>query len=101
MKNIYSLFTLLLMFISISVVGQSRIYAPDLRAPEDGDAEQNPNVILDWDAVTGQDAVTYEAQLATQEDFSDAVTYPRTDLSATTYRRFVIWTNVLLESKSL
>ncbi len=82
MKNIYSLFTLFLLFIAFSVAGQSRIYAPDLRAPEDGDDEQNPNVVLDWDAVTGQNAITYEAQIATQEDFSDAVTYPRTDLSA-------------------
>lgn len=82
MKNIYSLFTLFLVFMALSVAGQSLIYAPELRAPEDGDDEQNPNVVLDWDAVTGQDAITYEAEIATQEDFSNAVTYPRTDLSA-------------------
>ncbi|MEJ2595360.1 MAG: T9SS type A sorting domain-containing protein [bacterium] len=82
MKNIYSLLSFILLFISVGVMAQSLVYAPALRAPENEDDEQNPNVVLDWDAVTGQNEVTYEAQIATQDDFSDAVTYPRTDLTA-------------------
>jgi len=83
MKNIYSLFTLLLLFFTVSLSGQSRVYAPALRAPEDAEMEVNPNVLLDWDAVTGETLdITYEAQLATQEDFSDAFTFPKTDLTA-------------------
>lgn len=83
MKNIYSLFTLFLLFFTISLSGQSRVYAPNLRAPESGEAEAAPNVILDWDAVTGETLeITYDVQLAKNEDFSDAFNFPRTDLSA-------------------
>ena len=83
MKNIYSILTLFLLFFTVSLSSQTRIYAPQLRAPEDGEIEVNPNVMLDWDAVTGETfEITYEAQLATQEDFSDAFTFPRTDLTA-------------------
>lgn len=83
MKNIYSLFTLFLLFFTVSLAGQSRIYAPELRAPEDAEIEINPNVMLDWDAVTGETLeITYDAQIATQEDFSDAFEFPRTDLTA-------------------
>ena len=82
MKNIYSLITFILLFITVGVMAQTRVYAPALRAPENEDDEQNPNVMLDWDAVTGQETITYEAQIATQEDFADAVTFPQTDLTA-------------------
>lgn len=83
MKNIYSLLTLFLVFFTVSLSGQSRIYAPELRAPENEETEIDPNVMLDWDAVTGSTLdITYEAQLATKEDFSDAITYDRTDLTA-------------------
>ncbi len=83
MKNIFSLIAALVFLVSIQVQGQSRIYPPSLRAPENGETGQNPNVILDWDAVTGQTTdITYEAQLATVSDFSDAITFPRTELTA-------------------
>ena len=83
MKNIYSITTVLLFFFTISLFGQTRIYPPSLRLPGDQFDKQNPDVILDWDAVTGQTSeITYEAQLATLEDFSNAVIYPRTDLTA-------------------
>jgi hypothetical protein len=83
MKNIYSLFTLFLLFFAVSLFGQSRVYAPELRAPEDAEIQVFPNVMLDWDAVTGETiGITYEAQIATQEDFSDAFVFPRTDLTA-------------------
>jgi len=83
MKNIYSILSLVLLLFSISVFGQTKIYAPNLRAPEDMEIEQPPDVILDWDAVTGITLnITYEAQLATNPEFTDAVTFPQTDVTA-------------------
>ncbi len=77
MKNIYSILTGLLILFSFHLAAQSRIYAPDLRAPENGETDVTPDVLLDWDAVTGGTTdITYEVQLAFTEDFSDAVTFP-------------------------
>jgi len=85
MKNIYSIFSLFLLLISISVVGQTKIYAPNLRAPENFKNNQMPDVVLDWDAVTGITLnITYEVQLAVNPDFTDAVTFSRTDVTAIT-----------------
>jgi len=82
MKKFYSLSIIVLLFNSL-IIGQTRIYAPTLKAPENSAVSVNPNVTLDWDAVTGQSTnITYEVQLATQSDFSDAVTFPRTDVTA-------------------
>ena len=87
MKNIYSILSLVLLLFSISVFGQTKIYAPNLRAPENMDIEQPPDVILDWDAVTGITLnITYEAQLATNPEFTDAVTFPQTDVTAQVMR---------------
>ncbi len=83
MRKIYSFITLLILLLSVSLSGQDRIYAPELRAPEDGQTNQYPNVLLDWDAVTGQtNDITYEVQVATKMDFSDAITLDRTRLTA-------------------
>ena len=83
MKNIYSLVIVLIFLFSAQVWGQNRIYSPNLRAPENGQIDQYPDVVLDWDAVTGQTTdITYEAQLAAKSDFSDAITFPRTELTA-------------------
>jgi photosystem II stability/assembly factor-like uncharacterized protein len=83
MKNIYTILTTSILLFSVALFGQTRIQAPNLRAPANEEAGQNPNVILDWDAVTGQTLnITYEVQIATKEDFSDVFTFPRTDLSA-------------------
>ena len=83
MKNIYSLIIVLVSLVSIQAWGQSRIYPPNLRSPENGEAGLSPSVILDWDAVTGQtNDITYELQVATKPDFSDAITFPRTELTA-------------------
>ncbi len=77
MKNIYSILTGLLILFSLHLAGQTRIYAPDLRAPENQETGVSPDVLLDWDAVTGGTTdITYEVQLARSEDFSDAVTFP-------------------------
>jgi hypothetical protein len=83
MKNIYSITVMLMLLFSAALYGQGRIYAPDLRSPVNEATTQNPDVFLDWDAVTGQTLdITYEAQIATKDDFSDAFTFPKTDLSA-------------------
>lgn len=83
MKNIYSIPGLFLLLFSMSVFGQSKIYAPNLRAPENSVIDQMPDVVLDWDAVTGTTLeITYETQLATDPDFTDAVTFPRTEVTA-------------------
>jgi len=83
MKNIYSIFSMFLLLISVSVIGQTKIYAPNLRAPENFETNQMPDVLLDWDAVTGITLdITYEAQLANNPDFTDAVTFDRTDVTA-------------------
>lgn len=85
MKNIYSILSLFLLLFSISVFGQSDIYAPNLRAPENSEIGQMPDVVLDWDAVTGITLnITYEAQIATNPEFTDAVTFPRTEVTAET-----------------
>jgi len=81
MKKIYSI-TIVLLF-AFSLIGQTRIYPPNLRAPSSGEGGLSPNVTLDWDAVTGQTTnITYEVQLAAQADFSDAITFDRTDVTA-------------------
>ena len=83
MKNIYSILSLVLLLFSISVFGQSKIYAPNLTAPDDLEVDQMPDVVLDWDAVTGGTLeITYELQIATNPEFTDAVTFPRTDVTA-------------------
>lgn len=83
MKNIYLSTVILLILFSASAMGQSRIYPPTLRMPENGQIGQYPNVLLDWDAVTGQTTnITYEVQLATTPDFSDAITFPKTEYTA-------------------
>ncbi|MDP2722266.1 MAG: T9SS type A sorting domain-containing protein [Bacteroidales bacterium] len=82
MKKIYSVFSLL-MILAVSLSAQTRIYAPTLKLPVNGDVKQMPDVFLDWLAVTGITLdITYEAQLATTNDFSDPVTYPRTDVTS-------------------
>ncbi|MBK9292535.1 MAG: T9SS type A sorting domain-containing protein [Bacteroidetes bacterium] len=82
MKNIYLLLALISWF-SASLSAQTRIYSPALRAPANNATGQMPDVLLDWDAVTGQGfVVTYEVQLARNADFSDAITFPPVTVTA-------------------
>jgi hypothetical protein len=81
MKNIYSLVFLLLF--SVTLFGQSRIYAPTLNAPVSGAVSQPPNVLLNWYAVTGETTdITYEVQISKSPDLSEPITFPRTDVTA-------------------
>ncbi|MBC8321781.1 MAG: T9SS type A sorting domain-containing protein [Bacteroidetes bacterium] len=85
MKNIYSVLSVILILFSISVFGQAKIYAPTLKAPANSAINQMTNAVLDWDAVTGLTLeITYEAQIATNPQFIDAVTFPRTEVTAKT-----------------
>lgn len=83
MKNIYLILSLCLIFTSSAIFGQSKIYAPSLNSPEDMELGQMPDVLLDWDAVTGIALeIDYEVQLANNANFDNAQTFPKTDLTA-------------------
>ncbi len=83
MKNILTLSTLLFLLFSTALFAETNVYPPALRAPLNGEPGQVPDVNMDWDAVTGETLnITYELQLATNADFSDATVFDRTDLTA-------------------
>ncbi len=83
MKNILTLSTLLFLLFSTNLFGETRIYPPNLRAPLNGEQGQAPDVLLNWDAVTGESLnITYELQLSDNASFTDAVTFERTTLTA-------------------
>ena len=83
MKNIYSITISLLLLMSLSVFGQVRVYTPTLNEPENGALDQVPDVLLNWNAVTGDSLVIlYEVQLSFTEDFADPITFPQTDLTS-------------------
>ncbi|MCF6341283.1 MAG: T9SS type A sorting domain-containing protein [Bacteroidales bacterium] len=72
MKNILTFSTLLFLLFSTTVFGEVNIYPPTLRTPDDGGKGLPTDVLLDWDAVTGETLnITYEVQLATDADFTD------------------------------
>lgn len=83
MKNILSLSTLLFLLLSSTIYGQTRIYPPNLRAPINGEQGQATDITVDWDAVTGETLnITYELQMATDAEFTDAVVFDRTAFTA-------------------
>lgn len=72
MKRIFTAFILLL--ISGFIFAQSRIYTPELVAPENAEMHQSPDVILDWNAVAGVSTVYYQLRLDQDPNFSDPFT---------------------------
>lgn len=83
MKNLYSIIGLFMLLTSVSLYGQNRVYAPSLTLPENSETGLSPNLVLDWDAVTGETlTILYELQLSTNSEFIDAVTFPKTDITA-------------------
>jgi photosystem II stability/assembly factor-like uncharacterized protein len=83
MKNIYSILSLLLVFTSVSMFGQTRVYAPSLHDPENMAVGQMPDVKLDWNAVTGSGLeILYGAELADNPDFTDAEVFEPTNVTA-------------------
>lgn len=79
MKNIFT--SILGLFLVISLFAQQDIVPPELRAPANNAASQMPDVLLDWDAVSGIGTVTYEVQIDLSDAFTDPMVY-NTDLSS-------------------
>ncbi len=85
MKYFYSFLAAVLVMITVSVNAQNKIYSPGLNSPADLAVDKVPDLILNWEAVTGITLdITYELQLSTNAEFVDAVTFPRTSLTAMT-----------------
>ncbi|MHC1774673.1 MAG: T9SS type A sorting domain-containing protein [Lentimicrobium sp.] len=57
------------------------IYSPELVAPGNNASNAAPNVLLDWNAVTGQIGLHYEVQLSNDNSFSAPLTFA-TELSS-------------------
>ncbi len=68
-------FTILLAFIALSLVAQIKISAPALVSPANEGEDQMPDVVLDWNAVSGIGVITYELQLDEDSSFPDPVIF--------------------------
>ena len=82
MKKIIFTLTLLALtagFFAHSAYSSPLIYTPSLSSPANGAANQMPNVLLDWTAVSG--ANSYKIQVDTSSLFTNPIIYT-TDLSA-------------------
>lgn len=81
MKRFLSTLIFLFVIALIQLAAQNRVYTPNLIEPEDGALGQVPDVILNWQAVSGvHGEVTYDLQLDTDPAFSNPVEFS-TDLS--------------------
>ncbi len=76
------LYTFLITILSVSLFAQTKISPPVLVAPEDNALNQMPDVLLDWNPVAGVGEVSYEAQLADDDSFTNPVIY-NVDVSST------------------
>ena len=77
MKRIF-ITTLLISLIGLlNLTAQERIYTPELKIPVNGAVDQMPDVVLDWDAVTGGNTgiITYDIQLDTDPAFANPVNF--------------------------
>lgn len=84
MKRIFTT-TLLIALIGImNLAAQVRIYTPELSLPVDGAIDQMPDVVLDWNAVTGGNTgiIQYEVQMDTDPGFPSPVVFETEFLSA-------------------
>ena len=76
MKKIFSYLFTAFVFAAISMSAQTSIYTPELVSPENEDTDQMPDVVLNWNAVTGGAGdITYECKLAMDAAFTDPVTF--------------------------
>ncbi len=73
MKNIF--FTLLILLAVVKLNAAPDIYTPTLSNPANNAVNVFPDVDLDWNAVTGDIGLHYEAQLDIVADFSSATTF--------------------------
>lgn len=79
MKKIY--LSVLASLAFLLAVASPDIYTPELVAPSNNQAGAAPNVELDWNAVTGQLGLHYEAQLSLDEAFTSPAVFT-TELTA-------------------
>ena len=63
------LYTLLVIIVSVSLFAQTKINIPVLVAPVDSAVFQMPDVLLDWNPVSGVGEVSYEVQLDNDSSF--------------------------------
>lgn len=84
MKRIF-ITTLFISLIGLlNLTAQERIYTPELSLPANGAVNQMPDVVLDWEAVTGGNTgiILYDIQLDTDPAFPNPVNFQTELLSA-------------------
>lgn len=79
MKKIY--LSVLASLAFLLAMASPDIYSPELVAPGNNAAGSAPNVLLDWNAVTGQLGLHYEVQLSNDNSFATPLTFS-TELSS-------------------
>ena len=75
MKRIFTTTLLIGLIGLMNLAAQVRIYTPTLSSPENGAIDQMPDVVLDWNAVTGGNTgiINYELQMDTDPAFGSPV----------------------------
>lgn len=84
MKRIY-ITTLLISLIGLlNLTAQERIYTPELNTPANAAVDQMPDVVLDWNAVTGGSTgiIKYDIQFDTDPAFTNPVNFQTEFLTA-------------------
>ena len=67
------LFVLIFVVISLGLAAQTLVYTPSLNSPVDSATDQMPDVVLNWDAVSGSTNLQYQVQLALTPDFTSPI----------------------------
>jgi len=75
-----SLFAIFLIFVAFAISAQIRIDTPELETPTDTDDDQMPDVMLDWNAVTG--ALNYQVQMSGDSQFTNTIIDSISDLTS-------------------
>jgi photosystem II stability/assembly factor-like uncharacterized protein len=84
MKKIFTTALFIMLTGVLTLFAQERIYTPALSLPVNQATGQMPNVLLDWDAVTGGNTgiINYEVQLAEEPTFANPVIFQTEFVSA-------------------
>lgn len=84
MKRIFTATFLIILIGLLHVSAQERIYTPELSLPANGAVDQMPDVVLDWNGVTGGNTgiIKYDIQLDTEPSFTDPVNFETEFLTA-------------------
>jgi photosystem II stability/assembly factor-like uncharacterized protein len=84
MKRIFTTTLLISLIGLLNLTAQERIYTPELNLPANGAVDQMPDVVLDWNAVTGGNTgiINYDIQLDTDPAFSSPENFQTEFLSA-------------------